>query len=189
MNVDPPSEPGKSSWPLITLAALSFIPVFGFFFAGAALTWALNSSRPRARLAGWMAVAGGVLNMVGMVFLALSGQHTPAAEQQARTVAERELGRIVIALETDHTTRRSYVASLKGLQLARFPKELLPINDVSGGFIIPPREYVYRVARDGKSYDLLGVGPDGKPDTDDDIRPVLSDSLREHSGFKPRSGV
>lgn len=45
----------------------------------------------------------------------------------------------------------------------------------------------YVLAPDGESYDVFGAGVDKKPGTDDDVRPVIPDSMTAHTGYRPQS--
>lgn len=183
-----PEKRPKASWPLLTLAILGFIPAFGFLFASVALTWALNSSRPRARLAGWLAVFGAVANLVMAIVLASIGSTPESRQTTDRRMAQLELSKIAAALEADRGADGTYPASLELLVGYPIPHRILNIRDIHHGFRMQAPDYVYRRSADGRSYDLFGRGADDLPDTDDDIRPVLSDSLRSHSGYRPMPG-
>jgi hypothetical protein len=180
-----PGATAKSSWPLVTLGALSFVPGFGFFIAAVALTWALVSDRPRARLAGILAVAGAVCQLVfGALVLhwySASPEYAKATQESTRL----DLAKVVAALEDFHGEHHAYPANLQLLVGYPLPVRMINITDQSGGLRHLGQLYAYRLAPDGKSYDLFARGPDGQAGTDDDIRPRLDDSLAEHSGYRP----
>jgi hypothetical protein len=69
----------------------------------------------------------------------------------------------------------------------RVPLSLKFVNvtDLSAGAFPVPRLYTYRRSGDGRWYDVYGVGADGQPDTADDVRPELPDSLARRSGYRP----
>ena len=181
----PTPRPTKSSWPLVTLAALSFLPGLGILFAAVALSWALLSDRPRARLAGFLAAGGAILQIGGLLlytFTHTNSREMVAVDQQA---AQVEVNRIALELEKYHASHGEYPGSLELLIGYPIPHMLVNIRDVHHGFAPMAPDYLYKVSADGKSYDLSGRGADNQPGTEDDIRPVLSDSLREHSGYRP----
>src|ERR1051326_2435112 len=64
MNAEGGSRP-QASWPLLVVAACSFLPGLGFFFAAGAVSWALLSSRPRRRPPLALGVGGGGLSPCG----------------------------------------------------------------------------------------------------------------------------
>ena len=168
---------------MLTLAALSFIPGFGLFFAAAALSWALVSNRPRAKLAGILAVTGAGLQLGLGAFTLIRTKDNPEMVQAQRLVISQDLAKVVGALEDYHAENNAYPATLKQLLGYPIPTRFVNIMDQSAGFF--GGEYSYARATDGASYDLYAKGPDGKAGTDDDIRPRLSDSLAAHSGYRP----
>lgn len=121
-----------------------------------------------------------------MVVLAIviPGPGRAAFQQENRKGVEDNLLQVVRALEEHHAKAFSYPASLMILERVRNPLGGVPIYDFSAG-ILRFAPYHYVLASDGQSYDLFSVGPDPKPYTKDDIRPVLPDSLRSKSGFRP----
>ncbi|HTO72663.1 MAG TPA: type II secretion system protein GspG [Gemmatimonadales bacterium] len=177
--------PGKS-WPLLTLAVLSFIPGFGFIIAAAALSWALVSNRPKAKLAGILAAAGALAQLgLGLVLL-VRQQDKPETRVAQRALTGRDLAKVVAALEDYHAEHHAYPARLDDLIGYPIPTRFVNILDNSSGFFKLNEKYIYVLAPNSNSYDLYARGPDGKAGTDDDIRPRLSDSLLTHSGYRPQ---
>jgi hypothetical protein len=176
----------KPAWPLFLVAALSFIPFLGIFFGGAGATWGLVSSRRRALLAALIAMTGTLLNFGGFVLL---GMHSSGRTNTAIDVkfTQREMLRVVAAIDDFHAKQHSYPPSLRLLQQrSMLSGKVVPTTDMSAGGFHLPREYHYVVAPDGESYDLVATGPDRIIGTADDIRPVLPDSMQAHSGFRPQ---
>lgn len=176
----------KIVWPLFLIAALSFVPLLGVFFGAAGATWGLISSRRKAMWAAAIAMTGAVANIVGILVLSVSndgGAAVVAVARHRETVAR--LHALVVALEDYRTREHSYPPSLKTLQARALPRHLVLIVDGSAGPFHLPHEYRYVLAPDGESYDLVATGPDNIFGTADDIRPVLSDSLKAHSGYRP----
>jgi hypothetical protein len=187
-------SPGKRAWPLLVFACFSFVPLLGVFLGVAAITWGLVSDRPRAFWAVAIGAAGLLLHVGGgAAFYQYTRRHFPAAmaradsatSQEKLATTQRDLASLVERIEAYHDRYGAYPPSLPVLQqTAMLSLHLVNIVDQSGSSVIP-RFYQYRVAPDGRTYDLFAVGPDGKPGTADDIRPRLADSLRARSGYRP----
>ncbi len=179
------SKPPRKSWPLLTLAALSFIPGFGLFFAAAALSWALVSNRPKARLAGILATTGAVLQigLGGLMYFWLDKR--PEMAEARRITAQQDMVKVVNALEDYHAEHNAYPHDLVTLVGYPIPTRFLNISDQSAGHLGLGEQYLYVLSGDGLTYDLYARGSDGKAGTADDIRPRLTDSLATHSGYRP----
>jgi hypothetical protein len=184
----------QRAWPLLAFASLSFIPVLGIFLGVAAICWGLVSDRPRALWGVALGATGLLLHVAGGVSVyEYNSRHNPVAMTQLNTTlaqrhaadARSDLAALVAGIEAYRAHYGAYPPSLPVLQQAAL-LALHPVNivDQSAPRLIP-RFYQYRLAPDGRSYDLFAVGPDGTPGTADDIRPVLADSLRRRSGYRP----
>ena len=175
----------KRSWPLLLVAGCAFIPGLGFLFASVGLTWGLLSDRPRAMLAAVLAGAGGLLNLLGGVVLIWHVQDDPTSLARRASSARRDLARVVAALETYREAHGQYPQSLVVFTQLPLSLKLVNVSDISTpGFPIP-RLYTYRRSEDGRWYDVYGVGADGRPGTEDDVRPELPDSVARRSGYRP----
>lgn len=177
-------NPVKPSWPLLLAAALSFIPILGFFIAAVAITWALVSSRPKARRALIIAAVGALLTVVEIGGAMLLIDDKVSFRDAFAEVARENLGEVVLALEEHRAANGSYPPDLLRLR-ASYP--LLNTTDQTGS-LFSQKRYQYRLHEDG-GYDLFAVGQDGEPYTADDVRPVLPDSLLGASGYRPSSRV
>lgn len=184
--IQPSAEPPRPNWPLHLLAGLSFVPFLGFFIGSVAVSWGLISSRPGARRAVAIAATGALLNAVGAVLLVtvLGPGNGLYREEYTRGVREN-LGELVLALEDYQARAHSYPESLQALQRARGPLRPIQILDLGAGLFRVPQPFVYVRASDGTGYELYSVGPDGKPGTEDDLRPLVPDSLRGRTGLRP----
>jgi hypothetical protein len=180
-----PTPRAKRAWPLFLLALTGFVPFVGFFTGAAALSWGLLSSRPRAMRAALIGGLGALLNVVGMIALGVWAQRTTAYTEAQATVTAQDLGKVAVELDRYRARNGEYPPNLQALLGGPIPLRLLNINDQSAGPFHLPRPYRYRVAPDGRSFDLFAVGPDGRAGTGDDIRPRLPDSLRARSGYRP----
>ena len=176
----------KRSWPLLLVAACALLPGLGFFFASIGLTWGLLSDRPRAMFAAVLAGVGGLLNLLGGVVLIWHLQDDPTSVARRVTSARRDLARVVSALESYREAHGQYPQSLVVFTQLPLSLKLVNVSDISttGGFPMP-RLYTYRRSEDGRWYDVYGVGADGRPGTEDDVRPELPDSVARRSGYRP----
>ena len=179
-----PPAPARRAWPLLLVAAGSFIPGLGFVFAAAAVSWGLVAERPRTRLAIGIAATGAFLNLVGCGLVLVTTQHEAAFARLEAAQTRHDLDRLVVAIERYHDRTSRYPDNLHVLVGMPIPTQMVNIYDHSQGLFRLPRAYEYHLAADGRSYDVFSVGPDGKPRTADDIRPSLPDTL-SHSGYLP----
>jgi len=182
-----PVSDTRRSWPLFALAAGAFIPAFGLFLGAAAVTWGLVSSRPRAMLAAAIGGAGGLLNLVGGMLFVWRMQGDPAYAAATVAMSGRDLARLVGAIEEYRGANGRYPGELAVFTRLPLSLKLVNVHDNSAGAFAVPRSYRYQPASDGRSYTLFAVGRDGKPGTDDDIFPLLPDSVARRSGYRPPS--
>ena len=186
---DQPSIRPKRSWPLLVLGASAFIPGLGFLLGTAAVTWGLVSNRPRAK---WGVILGGLGAFANIVFAIVISVRTPVSPSIRRAQAEgarHDLSELVMELERYRGRTGRYPSTLHELlyyQTMHF--HFTKIYDQTGSSFFV-HVYQYRLAADGSSYDLFAAGPDDKPDTPDDVRPSLPDSVLAHTGYRPGTPV
>lgn len=180
----PPLQRPKRAWPLVTLAAMSFVPGLGIFLGSAAVTWGLVTDRPRARLAIGLGAAGAMLQLAAAVALSIWTRDSETMEGARTVMVANELTQIVVALDEHRAKAGQYPATLRALVGYPVPTRLLNVQDQFGG-LFKLRPYEYHVAPDGRSFDLYSVGPDRQPGTEDDVRPVMPDSLLSRTGYRP----
>jgi uncharacterized RDD family membrane protein YckC len=175
----------ERTWPLFVVAACAFLPGLGVLFASIGLTWGLVSDRPRALLAAVLAGIGGVLNLVGAVLFYWQMQGDPAWAEVRAPRTKRDLAKLVVALEDYRAANGQYPRSLAVFTRVPLSLKFVNVTDLSAGAFPVPRLYTYRRSGNGRWYDVYGVGADGQPDTADDLRPELPDSLARRSGYRP----
>jgi Type II secretion system (T2SS), protein G len=180
-----PEPAPRRAWPLLLLAACSFVPGLGFFLGAAAVTWALVTNRPRRKLAVALGATGALLNLVAPVVVMLRTADRGEFTRIQSEFTRQDLTRLVAELEQYRAQTGHYPATLQILVGVPIPRRLINIYDRSRGPFAMPRPYEYHLSADGTSYDLFSVGPDGVPHTADDIRPVVAESLRERVGYQP----
>jgi hypothetical protein len=172
----------RAAWPLLLVAALSFIPVLGFFIGSAAVTWALLTDRPRARLAMGLGAGGALLNVAAFLALAWVGSRHDAMRLAQAQIVERDLGRLVVAIEAFRERTGEYPETLQAL-LGPLRLGSVNIYDPTRG-ILRTQPYEYARDREGRSYDVFSPGRDGMAGTADDIRPIVGDSI-DAPGYRP----
>lgn len=151
----------------------------------AAVIWGLVADRPKALWAAGLG-ATAVIAQFGLGILVMGWlEQNPIYQAAQAEVTRGDLVAVVEALEGWHERRGEYPERLENLIGKPIPLTMLNIYDHSAGVIRKPRTYGYDVAADRQSYDLYAVGPDAEPGTEDDIRPILPDSLVEQSGYRP----
>ncbi len=180
-----PTPPVKPAWPPFVLAATGFIPFIGLFTGVAAVIWGLLARRPKALWAAGLGALAVFAQFGFMVMLAGWFGQTDAFRSAQADVTRKNLLDVVVALERWHERNGAYPDRLEALIGTPLPVNLVNIYDQSAGIGHLPRTFPYSLAPDGRTYDLFAVGADGTPGTDDDIRPVLSDSLQARSGYRP----
>jgi hypothetical protein len=174
----------KRSWPLIALGTTSFIPGFGFFLGAVAVTWGLLTDRPRARVAIALGATGALLHVLAVATIAWRMRDTPVIREAQALVVTNDLNTLVLALDDYRAKHERYPPTLPDLVGRPIPVRFINIHDQSGG-LLAQRLYEYRPSKDGDSFDLFALGPDGQAGTEDDLRPSLPDSVLARSGYRP----
>ncbi|HLB55370.1 MAG TPA: hypothetical protein VJK71_09700 [Gemmatimonadales bacterium] len=182
MEQPPPPSP-KPAWPLFLLGGLSFVPGLGFLLGSVAAGWGLVSSRPRALVAAAIGAVGAVLNLIGFLVLGSQVFNSPELQQAKLELARQGLAEVVEAVELYRKEQGSYPPSLIVLSQKFGLQRPVRIFDPSAG-LLGLRPFQYRLAPNGESYDLFAVGADGTPGTDDDLRPVVPDSMKGKVGLR-----
>jgi hypothetical protein len=181
----PASANRKHAWPLLLVAGLAFVPVLGFLFGSAAVTWALVSDRPRRTLSLILGGTGAALNLaVPILMVVVSPQGRLLVQRAEIDQTRQDLTTVVTELERYHTRTGQYPPTLRVLVGYPIPSRLINIHDHSQSILRWNRTYAYLVSDDGTTYDVFAVGPDGIPYTADDIRPEIPDSLRQTVGYR-----
>jgi hypothetical protein len=159
------------------LGVISFVPVLGVLLGVIALILGLlgigKINRGEARGTG-LAVTGCILGTLGIATTILLYAFMFQAFRSDSGPFAGPFRQIKI-----DTTRNALMQTAGQLELykqkfGRYPEDLDEASR-SGYPIMPMDMYqqrlVYRLATDGKTYELFSRGPDGKEGTEDDIRP------------------
>jgi hypothetical protein len=156
----------------MVLAALSLIPVLGFFFGFAAACWGLVTDRPRGVLAAALGGGGALLNLVVLGVIGMTQTTKGQAGGLTGAIARSELDTLVNHLDLYQAEHGRYPARLGDLPRPAGIAQQLPVLDHSIGLLNTTIEYSYEPAQDGVTYMIRGAGKDGITDTPDDILPT-----------------
>ena len=165
------------------IGGVSFIPGIGIIFGIIAIIWGLVTKK----LGGKKLILIGVLGITFSIILYSSlfyfgfVQRGGVYDDLRAKLAKSTITSLVQAIEFYKTQNGHYPDSLETL------RKSLPNNTTV--FVFDPTDikiggeprYFYYELKDSSHYYLLGVGPDGKPFTNDDILPDVQ--------VKPNSGV
>lgn len=170
----------------------SFIPLVGLLLG--VISIVLGALKFKA--GGWKLVLlgiGGIIFTIllygALFFFTFFGKNNMMSDMQ-KQMCQSNLRICVMDLEFYHQVHGEYPAKLEDLVDAKRPWAAGMVNfyDQSGGFgnNWKPQLFYYERTADGTGYYLLGRGEDGKPFTDDDLLPDLSQEEMAHSGFKKK---
>ena len=165
------------------IAGVSFIPGIGILFGIVAIIWGLVTKKLGGRKLAIIGACGISFSIVlyGSLFYFGFVQRGGVYDDLRAQLSKSTITSLVQAIEFYRTQNGHYPDSLETLRKS-LPKNSMvyvfdPTDVKMGG---KPRYYYYAL-KDNSHYYLLGVGPDGKPFTSDDILPDIK--------VKPNSGI
>jgi hypothetical protein len=148
------------------------------------------------KVGGWKLIALGVCGI--FLTVALAGGLMYWAQKGAFSknpmfveLARKNLRQDVLALEFYKQTHGKYPQTLEELAIkspGQFKSDV-DVYDCSAGMQFDAKKlqkYQYELAPDGATYHLFGVGPDGLPNTADDVFPDVSQEEMEHIGYRKK---
>lgn len=172
------------------IAGLSFIPLIGVFFGLIAVIWGIIKNKSGGKKIAFIGAGGILFTVVLYSALFYFGfvQRGGIYDKLRAKLSGANITSLVQSIEFYKTQNGQYPESLEVLQKS------LPKN--SFVFIFDPadiklggssRHYYYELV-DNDHYYLLGIGPDGKPFTEDDILPQVEVGEQSRVGLliKPR---
>jgi hypothetical protein len=129
------------------------------------------------------------VGLYGTIFYIAFGTHGGIFDEMRGQLAKRELGDLVKSIEYYKVTKGGYPATLEELKTSLDKNSAVIIDDpttldfsnLGSGKAITP--FFYQLTEDKSHYYLLGVGPDHKPFTNDDLLPGISDQERAKTGL------
>lgn len=163
-----------SSFPFV-IGGLSFIPLIGVLFGVIAIIWGLVTKKTGGKKLALIGGGGIVFTVILYSALFYFGmvQRGGIYDDLRVKLSESTIVSLVQAIEFYKNQNGKYPESLEVLQKSQPENSMVivfdPTNVKLGG---QPAFYHYEII-DGDHYYLLGVGPDGKPFTPDDIVPKI----------------
>jgi hypothetical protein len=169
------SEPQRLGTAPFVVGGISFVPGLGILFGLIAIVWGLTSRKENANKLALLGLGGLIFNIViySALFYFAFGKRGGVYDDLRAQLAESALISTVQGIEFYKNQNGYYPESLEALR-ASLPKnsmtQIFDPTDIGIGH--QPRNFYYELV-DKDHYYLLGVGPDGKPFTHDDILPKL----------------
>jgi|SRR5208283_1405523 len=157
------------------IGGLSFIPLIGVLFGIIAIIWGLvtkNLGGKKLALIGTAGIVFTILLYSGLFYFGVM-QRGGVYDALRVKLAESNLTQLVQAIEFYKTQNGQYPDSLKTLKESLPTNSMVFINDPTQITSKGESRYFYYELVDENHYYLLGVGPDGKPFTSDDILPKV----------------
>lgn len=170
------------------LSGVSFIPLIGVLFGIICIAIALFSRKSNSKL---LAILGGCGILVTVVLYGVilpyslslfeEGEFSELFEPHAKST----MTSMVRHIEYYKLQNSRYPNNLEDLRSSLKKGEMVFTFDVSGPLKMgeKPRDFYYKVIRDGKNYLLFSVGSDGIPFTEDDIYPLLDPNKDKATGW------
>lgn len=165
------------------IGGASFIPGIGILFGTIAITWGLVTKKLGGKKLAIIGTCGIGLSVIlyGSLFYFGFIQRGGVYDDLRAQLSKSAITSLVQAIEFYKTQNAQYPDSLETLRKSLPENSMVFVFDPShvqlGG---EPRHYHYEL-KDPTHYYLLGVGPDEKPYTSDDVLPSIE--------IKPNSGI
>jgi hypothetical protein len=165
------------------IGGVSFIPGIGIIFGIIAITWGLVTPKLGGKKLSIIGACGIGLSVIlyGSLFYFGFVQRGGVYDDLRAQLSKNTITSLVQAIEFYKTQNGNYPDSLETLRKSLPENSMMFVHDPMhvqmGG---EPRYYYYEL-KDPSHYYLLGVGPDEKPFTSDDIVPNIE--------VKPNSGI
>ncbi|MDB5976806.1 MAG: hypothetical protein JWR07_3566 [Nevskia sp.] len=173
------------------IGAFSFIPGLGILFGIASVVWGAVTKKEGGRTLLIMGASGIGLSVVlySALFYFAFMQRGGVYDGLRTQMAESSVTTLVQAIEFYKVQNGHYPDSLETLAKSLPRNTMTFVFDPSEvGFGRQPRYFYYELADDSHYY-LLGVGPDGKPFTSDDVLPKIKTGPDSKIGLLIRSGT
>lgn len=173
------------------LGGLSYIPLFGVLFGIFSIAWGLVS-RKRGGLALALIGLGGIAFsgiLYGGLFYFGFVQRGGVFDELRTRMAKSNLTSLVQSIEFYKLQNGRYPEGLEVLAKSVPKEQPVFIHDPSIEMAGKKSPYFhYQLTENGNAYYLLGVGPDGKPFTADDILPEIDTTKSGSIGFRKVTG-
>ena len=173
------------------IGAFSFIPGLGILFGIASVVWGVVTKKEGGRTLLIMGASGIGLSVVlySSLFYFAFMQRGGVYDGLRTQMAESSITTLVQTIEFYKIQNGHYPDSLETLMKSQPGNAMIFAFDPSEpGFARQPRYFYYELVDDNHYY-LLGVGPDGKPFTSDDVLPKIKAGPDSKVGLLIRSGT
>lgn len=172
-------------WPGYALAIASFIPYIGPVVSSAAVFYGWTRRRSGGGRIIALGVMGGLVSTAAFIgrFEPKSAAVSPSMES-ATAETRLRLNDLIRAAEDFRERTGAYPESLP-LLAAGGDTVLQFLDPATGGESGPAVPFFYRLDPSGETYTLLSAGRDGRPGTEDDILPELTDEELSLTGWRP----
>ena len=163
------------------IGGMSFIPMIGVLFGLVAIVWGLTTKKAGGRKLAFIGGGGITLTVVLYSTLFYFGfvQRGGVYDDLRSKLSETTITSLVQAIEFYKTQHGKYPESLEVLKKSLPENSMVFVFDPAN---VKPRYYYYKLI-DSRHYYLLGVGPDGKPFTADDILPKIDVGAQSKVGL------
>jgi hypothetical protein len=173
------------------LALLSFIPLVGIAFGLSAIAWGIAKWRHGGKKLAAVGLAGILFTIAIYSYLLWQAEQLERKGEfySARVqLAKYDLNELIRSIEYFKLQYGNYPQSLN--ELSAKLDGSISITDTTTMKFFPPsrgniRQYYYEL--DGEHYYLLSVGADGKPFTQDDILPDISEDQMKNIGYRVKA--
>ena len=165
------------------LGGVSFIPLIGIIFGIIAIIWGLATKKLGGKKLAIIGACGIAFSIIlyGSLFYFGAVQRGGVYDELRSQLSKTTITSLVQAIEFYKTQNGQYPESLETLRKSLPENSLVFVFDPThvqmGG---EPRYYHYEL-KDEDHYYLLGIGPDEKPYTSDDVLPNIE--IKKNSGI------
>ena len=167
------------------ISGISFIPLLGVLFGLVAIIWGLSTKKAGGKKLAFIGGGGIAFTVVLYSALFYFGfmQRGGVYDELRKELSETTLTSLVQAIEFYKVQNGKYPESLEILKKSLPENPFVIIVDPTDVKLGGKPRYFYYELLDNEHYYLLGVGPDGKPFTADDILPKMKLSAQSKIGL------
>ena len=157
------------------VGGISFIPAIGILFGIISIVWGLVTKKSGGKTLAIIGASGIGFSIIiyGALFYFSFVQKGGIYDELRAQLAKSTLTSLVQAIEFYKVQNGHYPDSLKTLKNSQPKNAMVFVFDPTQVKIGGKPHYFYYKLKDPSHYYLLGVGPDGKPFTSDDILPDI----------------
>jgi hypothetical protein len=172
------------------IAGASFIPAVGVIFGIIAITWGLATNKLGGKKVAVIGASGISLSLVlyGSLFYYGFVQRGGVYDDLRSQLGESTISSLVQAIEFYKTQNGRYPDSLETLRNSLPENSMVFVFDPTIPQLGNEQRYFHYELVDQSRYYLLGVGPDEKPYTTDDVLPNIEKNPRGKIGLLIHDG-